>query len=190
MSKWAVWAAHRYLRPGAAEPRTIGVDGRPLLRPWRQRSATACEAALRVRAARPRPWWPRLLGVALLVVAGIYALDPVGPLPVDVGPARRAGTDPRSAHLLASAPRGPVDAAAAARFAFAPQGATGPFTVVVLAADYSELLRRPGLDDTACTLDDTAGQAFVAGQKYHWYVLGERSGKPVASPVVSFEIYR
>lgn len=188
MSKWAVWAAHRYLHPGAAEPRTIGVDGRPLLRPWRQRSPAAREAALLVRAARPRPWWPRLLGFGLLAVAGIYALDPVGPLPADVGPARRAGTDLRSAHLLASAPRGPVDAAAATRFAFTPQGATGPFTVVVLAADYSELLRRPGLDGTACTLDSTEGKSLAVGQKYHWYVLGERSGKPVASPVVSFEI--
>lgn len=188
MSKWAVWAAHRYLHPGAAEPRTIGVDGRPLLRPWRQRSPAAREAALRARAARPRPWWPRLLGFFLLAVAGIYALDPVGPLPKDVGPARRAGTDLRSAHLLATSPRGAVDAAAATRFAFAPQQASGPFTVVLLAADYGELLRLPAADGTARIVDSTEGKALVVGQKYHWYVLGEHGGKPVASPVVSFEI--
>lgn len=188
MSKWAVWAAHRYLHPGAAEPRLVGVDGRPLLRPWRQRSPTAREAALRVRAARPRPWWPRVLGFGLLAVAGIYALDPIGPLPRDVGPARRAGPDLRSAQPIAVAPRGRVDAEAAMRFRFQPQDATGPFTVVVLDAGYGELVRRGGLDATECTLAFTEGKSLASGQKYHWYVLADRAGKAVASPVVSFEI--
>ena len=188
MSKWALWAAHRYLHPGAAEPRVVGVDGRLLLRPWRQRSPAAVEAALLVRAARPRPWWPRLLGFALLAVAGIYAFDPVGPWERDVGARRRTGPGRPSAQLRPLAPSGEVDAAAAAGFSFAPGDAAAPFTVVLLDASYGEIWRQECADGVGCSLPSAAGKILEVGQTYHWYVLADRDGKPVASPVVSFQI--
>ena len=187
MSKWALWAAHRYLEPVAA-PRQTGPDGRPLLRPWRQRTPEARATAMQLRAARPRPWWPRLVGFALLGVAGFHALGLVGPTSGDRGANRPAGTGLPSAHLAALAPAGSVARADLVRFAWRADGVEGPFTVVLLDAGYGELARRGGIAATECSADGALAEHLASGQIRHWYVLGDRHGKPVASPVVRLEI--
>ncbi len=144
--------------------------------------------ATELRAARPQPWWPRLLGVACLGLAICAALRPLAPMPSHG--ASRASAAPG---LRLERPRAVRSAAAAAesalpaRFAWQPGAAAPPFTLVVLDADYRELLRREGLGTTEWTPDVGVVEACQPGGTYHWYVVAEVAGQRLASPLESFE---
>jgi hypothetical protein len=186
MSKWALWAAHRYLHPGAAVPRRVGPDGRELRRPWRQVRPEVRSVVQRERAARSQPWWPRPLGVLLLGMACLYAIEPVGPVPTDVAASSSARTGPRLQLPTAKSPDG--NAGSAAPFAWTAGDASGPFTIVVLTAGYDELFARDGIAGSPWTPDAAAAAAVSTPGTYHWFVRGEAFGRTVTSPLASFEI--
>lgn len=188
MSKWALWAAHRYVHAGAAEPRRVGPDGRLLQRPWRMKSLEAQRTASLVRAARPQPWWPRPLGVLCLGVACMFALDPVGPVPTNVAASSSARTGPRLASPAAIAASGA--AGNSPRLAWWPGDASPPFTVVLLDAAYGEILRRDGIEATSWEPEAAFRAALAQGGTFHWYVLGDDHGRPLPSPLATVEIVR
>lgn len=186
MSKWAIWTAHRYLEPVAA-PRRTRADGVPFARPWREPSPAARAAAARTRMARAQPRWPRLVGIALVGLACIVAFEPVR----SVAPDRRLSTAPGTAlgpsAFAAEAPVGPTAAAACVEFRWRAAAVAPPFTLVLLDAAYGEIARRDGIGDVRLPVDAGLAPLLGPGQVRHWYVLGDRAGKPVGSPLVRVE---
>jgi hypothetical protein len=194
MSKWALWAAHRYVRPGAAVPRHVGPDGRDLARPWRIVSPEARRAVRQLRAARPQAPWTRLIGLACLAVAGVFALDPIGPIPTHVAASPSARPGPRLQSTRGEAPvllapGGTLDAVPVV-FRWRADVASAPFTLVLLGEAYDEVLRREGLVGSEWTADDAARALFATGGTFHWAVLGQRGGEVVASALESFDFAR
>jgi hypothetical protein len=184
MAKWALWAAHRYLQPGAAAPRTVGRDGRPLRRAWREVSSGAAAAAQLARAGRRQPWWPRPLGLSCIGMACVAAVVP--PVASHVAASASARPGGESFSYCRVVPGGDGAAAPSLRWRSASAGA--PFTVVLLDAGYREVVRHACGDASAWTLDPTAAELVAQGAAQHWYVLGDRFGRPAASPVQALAI--
>ncbi len=185
MGKWAVWAAHRYVRAGASAPREVGVDGRPLRRPWRVRSPEAVAKARRVRAARPQAKWPKLLGWACIGVACIAAIRPVGPVPVDVGVSASGAPAPE--------PAGPALQIAALQFdeqrgcfCWQELPGGGPYAFVLLGADYREIARFDGIGAAAWRPSGAVADALERGVTYHAYVQCVVDHRSVRSPLLRF----
>lgn len=187
MSRWAIWAAHRYLEPDAGA-RRVRPDGVPFARPWRDPSPEARAATAAARAARPQRRWPRLVGFALVGVACIFALEPALPVDPDRRPSGASGTGLAGNGLAAEAPVGEAAAAALAEFRWRAADAAPPYTLVLLDAAYVELARRDGIGGLRAPVDAGLAALLAPGQTRHWYVLGDRAGKPVASPVARVEI--
>lgn len=187
MSKWAIWTAHRYLE-AAAVARRVRPDGRPCLRPWRDPSPEVRAAAARARAARAQPRWPRLVGFALVGVACIVALEPVQPVAGDRRAFPSAGPALGAGGFAAEAPVGPTAAAAFAEFRWRADDVAPPFTFVLLDAAYAEIARRDGIDGCRLPVDARLAALLPTGEVRHWYVLGDRAGKPVGSAVARVEI--
>lgn len=76
------------------------------------------------------------------------------------------------------------------RFTWSPGDAGPPFTLVLLDAGCSELLRRDGIAATSWDLDAAARAVLGAGGTFHAYVVGDRFGRPTASPLARVEIDR
>jgi len=66
--------------------------------------------------------------------------------------------------------------------------ASPPFTWVLLDGEYRELARLGGLDATELPLEPELREHFVAGQTYHWFVVGQAFGRPLGSLMESVEI--
>jgi hypothetical protein len=186
MSKWALFAAHRYVRAGAAVPREIGPDGRPLARPWRRRPAAAVQMAQRIRAGRPQPRWPRLVGLVCIAVAAQAALDPVGPMAAHVAASASAGPGPRLDPIV-------VEAAVSGelpdlRFRWGSSDPARPVTLLVFATDYSPLTSRSGLVGTGWSADPALLEQLTPGQTYHCVLRAEVGAPPVQTPLTSFVI--
>jgi hypothetical protein len=187
MSKWAIWTAHRYLERDSG-PRRTGRDGRPLARPWRDPAPEVRAAAASARAARAQPRWPRLVGFALVGVACMFALEPVRPVVADRRASGASGTVPAGAGFAADAPVGAVAAAALTEFRWRAGDVAPPFTFVLLDGAYAELARRDGIGAARLPVDAGLAALLTPGQLRHWHVLGDRAGKPVASPLARVEI--
>jgi len=186
MSKWALWAAHRYVRAGAAVPRLVGPDGRLLARPWRVRSEDAIAAARAVRGLRRQPWWPRLLGLFCIGLACMFAIDPVGSIPTDVAAFSSARPAPRLASPCALPGRA-ANSGGPPEFRWRAGDAEPPYSVVVLDAGYAQVLRRDGIETTRWQADAAAAAVLRGGGTFHWYVLADALGRPVASPLATVE---
>jgi hypothetical protein len=119
-------------------------------------------------------------------VAGIAALEPVGPMPSHVAAFASARTGPE---LILPAPLVPVDEGALpTRFRWRAGSCAGPFTVVLLDAACAELARASSGDATELVVEGTFAGCLQTPGTYHWYVLACGFGRPVASPVQSFAI--
>ena len=182
MSKWALFAAHRYVRAGAAVPREVGPDGRLLLRPWRQRSSSAVQQAERQRAARPQPLWPRLVGFACIALALFAAFDPVGPMTAHVAASASTATGPRLEPIVVENAMGPDDPVRL-RFRWTLEG---PVTLLLLATDYAELMRREVADGMEWTADAELLALLEAGQTYHVVVRAGTPAQPLQTPLQTF----
>jgi hypothetical protein len=169
MGKWAVWAAHRYVRAGASAPREVGADGRLLGRPWRVRSPEAVTKARRVRAARPQARWPKLLGWACIGVACVAAIQPVGPMPVDVRVSAATAPAPEPAGRALQIQGLRFDESRGA-FRWEHLQGAGPYTFVVLGADYREVARFDGIGAAEWQPSGTVASALQAGATYHAFV--------------------
>jgi hypothetical protein len=182
VSKWALWAAHRYVRAGAAVPRQVGVDGRTLYRPWRQVSEHTRATVSVLRAQRVQPLWPRSVGWACLGMAVLFALQqPGAPVPPHVAGSASARPGPRLASPSALSPAGPSGLTAASRFTWRAAGAEPPFALLVFDAKLDPVLRRDGIDGTAWTPDADALALLQRTGTFHWQVLGDGCGRPLAS---------
>lgn len=185
MSRWGVWAAHRYVQAGAAVPRQHGPDGQPLRRSWRTVRPSVAASVRQIRALRPQPWWPRAFGLLCLGIACMAALDPVGALPADLQASASARTRAELSIVSAIAPIGEVTMPTA--FRWRAGDCQGPFTLLLLDAGYDEVARVEGGDAT-----EWPAAHFRAwlrrGQTYSWCVLASAFGRPVVSPLQSFTI--
>ena len=82
----------------------------------------------------------------------------------------------------------PVDPAQPPVFRWRAGDSLPPFAVVLLDESYGELLRRDGIDDVQWRPDAAALARLAGGGTYHWLVLADDLGKPVASPLGTFRI--
>lgn len=82
----------------------------------------------------------------------------------------------------------PAGAASTMVFRWRAGDSLPPFRVVVLDEGYDELLRRDGIDEAHWRPDAAAMAELRSGRTYHWLVLADERGKPVASPLGSFRI--
>lgn len=149
-------------------------------------SPQAQRTVMRLRAARPQPWWPRCLGALCIGVACMFALDPVGSIPADVAASSSTGTGPRlaSPSLLTPDCRRGVPQELRWR-----AGSTQPpFTLILLDASYTEVLRRDGIEATRWEVDPAARELLRSGGRFHGYVLADGLGRPVGSPLTTFQI--
>lgn len=185
MAKWGLWTAHRYMWAGASVPRTIGPDGRPLRRPWRQRSDRAVGEAERIRAMRRQPVWPRVFGWACIGIAMGVALRPMTWVSSDVGlsaaappvpePRRPAIAIPELEHL-----------ATAGAFRWQPGPSAGPFRFVLLAEDYQTLATHDGIEGLPWHPEQEVLSRLEPGVVYHAYLVAPAGGRLVKSPLTTF----
>jgi hypothetical protein len=187
VSKWALWAAHRYVQPGAAVPRRTGADGRALSRPWRHVSPRARERVAALRSARAQPVWPRLVGWACLGMASVIAVAPVGPVPTHVARSASARPGSQLASPVAVSPAAVAELTAATRFRWRAGAASPPFAVVVFDERLDPLLRRDGIAATEWTPDPDALRALQGAATFHWQVLGDGCGRVLASSLQTVE---
>lgn len=185
MGKWALFAAHRSVQAGAAVPRTVGPDGRCLQRGWRQRSEQAVRSARRIRATRPQSIWPKVLGWVCIGVACVGTLMPVTPLPRHVPVSAAGGPVPEPAARSLQIPaleRAPDGSS----FAWDAGAIEGPFSIVLLAADYTPLARADGIEASPWRPSNELAEHLLPGQTYHAYVLGGEQHDTVRSPLLTF----
>lgn len=188
MSKWAFLTALGRLAPGVATPRTHGADGRALVRPWRVPSANAVATARAVRAGRPQPAWPRLVGLCCIGIAVCAATAPVAPLPSQA----QASTSTRYRGNLqppaAIQPRGVV-AGVPAVFAWSRvAGTRAPARVTLLDEGYRELALADGIDAAQMVTPPQFAAALVRGGTFHWTVTLGDGARAVASRLQTFTI--
>lgn len=188
MSRLLWFAAHRGFAAGAGAPRTVGADGRPLLRPWRTRRPEIAQRARGVRAARPQPVWPRMLGIVLIGVAGIAALHPVGPVPTHVAASAstRPGGDLHG--LLALAPAGEL-AAEPVAFHWRAEGVRADEVALVLCdGSYAPRLRLDGVRGSSLPVSGRLAELLANGGTFHWYVEASSDGRVARSAFETFAV--
>lgn len=185
MAKWGLWAAHRYLYPGASEPRTVGVDGRLLQRPWRVRSERVVAEARWRRASRPQSRLPRMMGWLCIGIACVAALMPVGPLPSHVPVSAASGPVPEPVRRAVVLPAPEVDPEQGT-FCWAAAAQRGRYELVLLGEDYRELARLDATDAAPFRAPEAFAQALDAGRRYHAYVRVGRDARALRSELVTF----
>jgi hypothetical protein len=184
MAKWALLSAHRYLEMQAARPRRG--DGVAWSYPWRRRSVTAITLAANLRAARPQPRWPRLVGVLCLGLAALAAATPGLSMPTHVpGSSTHRGGGLLGLH--ADFPSGPLPGLPHTFRWTAPAGATAA-TVVVLGSDYTELLRLDGIAGTAAPVPTRVWEELHRHPVVHWKVEVELPDGTLVTPLRTFGI--
>ncbi|MBL8752337.1 MAG: hypothetical protein JNK15_03470 [Planctomycetes bacterium] len=73
-------------------------------------------------------------------------------------------------------------------FRWVPGGCSGPFEWVLLDASYHEVARHNVADRTAMIAPDAVHRLLQGGGTWHWYVLGDGLGRPVASRLETIRI--
>jgi hypothetical protein len=86
----------------------------------------------------------------------------------------------------AETPHGPGDVPVL--FQWSHGQCAGPFQWVMLDASYQEVARFDVDDRTAMVAPRAVHELLRIGGTWHWYVLGDALGRPVASPVQTFRI--
>ncbi|MBL8748984.1 MAG: hypothetical protein JNK78_07480 [Planctomycetes bacterium] len=190
MAKWGLFGAHRYLEPDAGPGRLVGPDGRNLRRPWRVVSAEAKATAMRVRAMRPRPLWPRLFGISMIAIAVAAALHPFGsvhPIARHVGGVSSA---PPASWPLPAGPLSPDGCITAVpdRFSWSAPADRVPFAVVVCDASYAELLRVDGIAAAEWHPDAAVRERLAEAGTFHWFVEQRRGERVARTPFASCEV--
>lgn len=140
------------------------------------------------RAQRPRPWWPRWLGLALLGCAVRAAI--VGDYPLPRGKEASASSAVAPLHLRPELlqPLGEVDRSVPTfAWRWQPPAAATPrptFDLILLDDQLCELRRLTGLGEPRCRPDDLAA-VFAQGRFFYWCVevcyLGERLRSPLGA---------
>jgi hypothetical protein len=77
-----------------------------------------------------------------------------------------------------------------AQLVWSPGEVSPPFTLVLLDSACTELLRRDGIGTNSWEVDAAARAVLGAGGIFHAYVVGDRCGRPAASPLARLEIVR
>lgn len=184
MAKWALWSAHRYLERQAARPRRG--DGVAWSYPWRRRSVTAIVIAANLRAARPQPRWPRLVGALCLGLAALAAAAPGLSMPTHV-PGSSTHPGRGLLGLTADFPCGPLPGLPHT-FRWSAPAAPGEATVVVLASDYTEFLRLDGIVDTVAPVPARVWRALREQPVLHWKVEVQGPDGTYVTPLRTFGI--
>jgi len=174
MSKWALWCAHRYLGRDS-NARMYGANGRPLQAPWRVRSEAAKEIAARLRAARPQPRWPHLLGWLLLGTAACAVVHPdyAMPSPLPLASAR-APAEIKPFVLLG--PSGPSEGVPR-QFEFRAAGVPPPYRLVFCDEDYTEVAVAQAVEASCFRPGPELAAKLGTQGTLHWFVEGERVGR-------------
>lgn len=84
----------------------------------------------------------------------------------------------------------PVTGDLPVQLVWTPGEVSPPFTLVLLDSACAELLRRDGIAANRWQLDAAARAVLGAGGTFHAYVVGDRCGRPCASPLARLEIVR
>lgn len=135
---------------------------------WRSEpSPEQREAAQLERGARPGPWWPRPLGVLMIVCACAAALDPDHPMPRSVLQTI-AASRVSSRGLDAISPRGEVSAPPDS-FRWLWEGEATEFAVVLLDEEMRPLVRLSA-HGKELAVDGPLLQALDRADHFHWYV--------------------
>lgn len=189
MAKWGLFGAHRYLEEDPGSGRTHRADGRPLVRPWRVTRPDIAARVRRERYARRQPAWPRLLGVACVLAAGLFAAVPsesIHPVPRHVAAPSSARTGAVPSSLVPLSPAGRV-ARAPERFEW--RALPGTTTaVVVLDASYSPLAEVRGVAAETLVISEALRGQLEAAGTFHWYVEARLGERLVRSPLETCEI--
>lgn len=159
---------------------------------WRRpTSESTLEKVREVRSARSRPRWVRPVGVVLMLVAGLAALDPDYPMPREVLQsilARRV----TSAGVVAVEPRGAVAAMPEAfrwTWDVGTENQVRSWTLVVLDAQFGELARVP-VTGTETRVEGPLRDAIAGAAEFHWFVESAAQKGVVRSAPVAVQISR
>jgi len=185
MARRGLWSAHRYLEADSGNTRTVGRDGRPLVRPWRLVAPEIAERVRVHRRARPQPRWPRLLGGVFVLTAMVAAFDPVHSIPRHVAGSASTETGGPPLHLSAIAPDGQV-AGDAWHFAWRGARAGDRLTLVVCDASYEEVLR-VGVQGESFAPEAPLRDRLAALGTFHWFVETTVGDRTFRSPFATCE---
>ena len=160
---------------------------------WRRpTSESTLETVRELRAARSCPRWARPLGVVLMLVAGLAALDPDYPMPREVLQSilsRRVTSE----GVVAAEPRGNVASVPEVfRWTWAGddrEGQVRSWTLVLLDAQFSELARVP-VAGTETRLEGVVRDAIATAAEIHWFVESAAQKGVVRSAPVAVQISR
>ena len=159
---------------------------------WRRpTSESTLETVRELRSARSSPRWARPLGVVLMLVAGLAALDPDYPMPREVLQTilRSRVT---SEGVVAAEPRGSVASVPEVfRWTWAgdTEGQVRNWTLVLLDAQHSELARVP-VAGTETRLAGGVRDAIATAAEFHWFVESAAQKGVVRSAPVAVAISR
>lgn len=159
---------------------------------WRRPASEGAQDAVReLRSARQQPRWARPVGVGLMVVAAMAAMDPDYPMPRAVLQsilARRVTSE----GVAAVEPRGAV-AAMPDVFRWTWDGGAENqvrnWTLVVLDAQSCELARVPATG-TELRLEGPLRDAIAGAAEFHWFVESPSQKGVVRSALVAVQISR
>jgi len=185
MGKWGLWAAHRYVRAGAAEPRVVGADGKLLQKPWRQRSERAVARARHLRASRRQAPWPKLLGWGCIGVAGLAAFSPVTPLPSHVPVSAEASPEPEQRSRVRSIEGLAFDQQLGAFRWQEPAGA-GAYRFVLMGEDYRTVQTIDGIGAPPWRPSAEQSASWKSGVMFHGAVQTVVNDRIVRSPMIRF----
>lgn len=155
---------------------------------WRSEpSPEQREAAQLERGARPGPWWPRPLGVLMIVCACVAALDPDHPMPRSMLQTI-AASRVSSRGLDAISPCGEVHESPRT-FRWLWEGEEAEFAVVLLDEEMRPLVRLLA-HGKELAVDGPLAQALDRADRFHWYVETSGPEGVLRSLPVAFVISR
>lgn len=155
---------------------------------WRSEpSPEQREVARLERGARPGPWWPRPLGVVMIVCACVAALDPDHPMPRSVLQTI-AASRVSSRGLDAISPSGESSVPPTV-FRWLWEGEDVEFAVVLL-DDAMQPIVRLCTRGKALAVEGPLDEALARGEHFHWYVETAGPEGVLRSAPVAFGISR
>jgi hypothetical protein len=142
-----------------------------------------------VRQQRPRPWWPRLLGLAMLGCAIQAAIEGDYPLPRGKEASASSAAPPLYLRPELLQPLGDADSRLP-RFAWRwqpPAGATAEaaptFDLILLDQQMQEVHRVEGIEATGYTATGSLAETLTRADFFYWCVEARHGGQRVRSPL-------
>lgn len=163
-------------------------------RPWRvELDPSQRRRVAQTRAQRPQPWWPRLLGLALLGCAVRAAIVGDYPLPRGEEASASSAVAPLYLRPQLLQPLGEVDSPVPT-FTWrwqSPVGAsaTPSFDLILFDEQLCEVQRLTGIAESSCRPDDLAAQ-LAKGHFFYWCVEVCSAGERLRSPLGAFGFSR